>query len=158
MNKQQRGIAIIIGILIVLLVIILLIARPNKNMQPLDGADVATEIDAVDTEEQRSIATAGSAKPRVLSRAEALIEYQEHVIRVTDACTGEKTTHSFSVPTGTRFMIDNDSDVTHTVIAEGRRVVLGAHKYTTEAIDVMGVVESICDPKTGVTTISVKES
>ncbi len=156
-NKQKRSLVGII-ILVIALIIIFVVVRSQKTTQNSEQSSVVMGETASEGITSENTKPAGSTvtKTGTLSRSDALIKYQNKLVRIDDSCTGEVITHSFNVPKGTRFMIDNDSDKAHTVIVEGRKVTLGARKYTTESMDNGGIVESICNKETGITTISAK--
>lgn len=162
MNKRN----IIIAIIVIVLIVIIAMASSKRDDRGLYDDNTmpqqpTTAIDSTVTGPQTPPSKPGT-KPVALvplTYKDALAKFEGKIVRVTDECLTTPTTFTLNLTAGQEVMIANDSKTkAHVVSIWGTTYSIPAQYYKIVTTKTVGGFSTTCDPKTGVTTVSVKQS
>ena len=160
--------SIIVCLIFVVIIVALLVSKREKVVPPLSDQSQNNETETInnvstDTTQNTSkkITTSPATTPTTtpsssLSRTDALAKYQKRIIRITNNCSANPYVHSFLLHKDDTIMIDNDSNTTHQVIWSGTTYTINPHNYRLVTLPDDGVISSMCDETTKITTIMLQ--
>ncbi len=150
----HRGRGITVSVIIIISIIALVaFAVPRKSIAPVSSLEKISDRADGTSDSMNEINNTTAS----LSYTDALIKYQNRVVRITDACVIDPIVYSFNVPMGQQIMIANDSTAQpHSVSIDGSPYVLASHHYKLMNIKKLGTVYTVCDMTTGITTVSIR--
>lgn len=158
MNTKQKTMIGLAVLVIIAIIAIVFFTGNKKTEAPQVAEPVVTETPApvVKKPASQPVPLSAPAPSQGMSRTDALAKYQDHIVRISDVCIAQQEPQSFVVPIGTTFMIDNDGSKSHTVAVGERTITLKPKTYTLETVSEQSWVSSICNPGSGVTTVTVR--
>lgn len=161
MNKRN----IIIAIVIIALLVIIAMATSKRAEQGLYDDNSApqqptTTVGSTAVGPKIGPTKSGTVTPApvALTYKDALAKFQGKIVRVTDECVATPTTFTLNLTVGQQVLVANDSKTkAHMVSIDGTTYSVAAQYYRIFTTKTQGGVSSTCDPKTGVTTVVVKQ-
>lgn len=131
--------------LIVVVLVIVLSALPKPAGQDNKDQEILENL----TEET------SQTEDKPLSRSEALIAYAGKKIDIVNGC--EVDPESQEQKKGTVIMLNNNTDVAHTVVVGSKTYSVGAQRYRLSLLETAGEVVVSCDDNEEVASIIVSE-